>query len=657
MNGRQNSQQTPHTQIGSNPPACSVQARSPHIVDTENKISVASLACSETAYNVAAVSLTTPSAALERIKISQHRTISQTWVTVVAVAGTRGLKDWVVNLKNSASEPDGILGGQRTMCHAGFLEAVRILIRPIARSLSAVEDGSTLLFTGHSAGAAIASLLYSHLKSTKNSPLAQTAAGFDTIHRIIFGAPPISTIPLPVHADERSDSRSSLFLSLINDGDPITKADMGYIANRWLKHFRHHSPLIRRSWDNHALDPGSGVAATPSRRMFANSGTLLSMRVEPARKSQISIRVVDNKELDEERVTTWKVHGIKIYRKRIAALLAAGEPIDYRRKDRQARISHTVTSRGEIHREEMMLNGARISRLNRGYSITVSSTSAGFISAGNSLVEPSMSSLFRLPRELRDEVYLAVLYDADGLLYKKDKDGIARLCRRSAHQSSRKSILASLRRAFPGRAFPRSRAHRSEANQLKYVCKQLYKETKGLALPQNRIILEDSRSLNAMGQCIPLFRRWSMLRNVAIKCFSMTFESDCGKTMLIAILNYCMENVDVCVRVHIPYWSQADPNFVPRGLSYLSALRKETTLIKRLAQETSISYLLDDESKQIKMDVQVPPNLRWAPKEEEFNLSLFGRNARRHPWLSSPSARAVIEVLKELAEGWVVNGL
>ncbi|KAL5371513.1 hypothetical protein DPSP01_014208 [Paraphaeosphaeria sporulosa] len=268
-----------------------------------------------------------------------------------------------------------------------------------------------------------------------------------------------------------------------------------------------------------------------------------------------------------------------------------------------------------------------------------------------------MSLLLRLPRELRDQIYFTILYDADGLLYKQGKDGITRLCRRSTHRPSGKSILASLRRALPRRAFPRSRTHRSEINQLKYVCKQLYKETKGLALPQNRIILEDSRSLNAMEQCVPLFHRWSMLRQVAIKCSSMTFESDYGKAMLIAILNYCKENVDVSVRVHIPYWSQADPNFVPRGLSYLFALRKQSVFIKRLAQATSVTYLLDAESEQVRMNVQVPLNLRWVPREEKFNPSLFERNIRRHPLLSSSSAQAAMEGLKELAEGWFMHGL
>ncbi|KAL5402065.1 hypothetical protein PMIN04_013047 [Paraphaeosphaeria minitans] len=345
----------------------------------ENEISPAAwplihlaAACSEEAYNGVAVSSATPSAALERIKISQHCTSSQSRVTVVAVAGTRGLRDWIVNFKNGASEPVGVLvrspvkgwiacadnrkGGQRNLCHSGFLKAVKMLISPLALPLSAVEKGSTLLFTGHSAGAAIASLLYAHLKSTNTSPLARCAAGFDIIHCIVFGAPPISTTPL--HDDERSSHQGSLFLSLINDGDPIIKADMGYIARkyRWLKPFRPHSLLMRQSRDKRAIESSSGVAAKPGSRLFANSGTLLSMRIESAMAPKISIRITDNQELDEDRVTTWRVHGMKIYRKRIATLLAAGELIDYGCTDEKACSGHT-TSRGNAHVEEVMLNG------------------------------------------------------------------------------------------------------------------------------------------------------------------------------------------------------------------------------------------------------------------------------------------------------------
>ncbi|KAF9729992.1 lipase class 3 [Paraphaeosphaeria minitans] len=365
MNGGQSSQQPPHTHLASVSPACSSRPAPAHVVATENEISPAAwplihlaATCSEAAYNGVAVPLAISSVVLERITISQHRTSPQGRVTVIAVAGTRGLKDWRLNLKNSVSETVGVLGGPRNLCHTGFLEAVKTLISPLALSLSAVEKGSILLFTGHSAGAAIGSLLYAHVKSIKTSPLAVTATGFDTIHCIVFGAPPISTTPLPVHDDERSNHQGSLFLSLINDGDPIIKADMGYIAKkyRWLKPFRPHSLLIRRSWDNRAIESSSGVAAKPGSRLFANSGTLLSMRIESATAPKISIRITDNQELDEDRVTTWRVHGMKIYRKRIATLLAAGELIDYGCTDEKACSGHT-TSRGNAHVEEVMLNG------------------------------------------------------------------------------------------------------------------------------------------------------------------------------------------------------------------------------------------------------------------------------------------------------------
>lgn len=64
--------------------------------------------CSEEAYKDV-VSSTQLCAALRRIKISQRSVGVHGPVTVVAVSGTRGFRDWVVNLKNSAAEPEGVL--------------------------------------------------------------------------------------------------------------------------------------------------------------------------------------------------------------------------------------------------------------------------------------------------------------------------------------------------------------------------------------------------------------------------------------------------------------------------------------------------------------------------------------------------------------------
>lgn len=55
------------------------------------------------------------------------------------------------------------------LCHSGFLSVARKMIKPVAARLRSLleEDpsrsGCSLLMTGHSAGGAIASLLYAHL--------------------------------------------------------------------------------------------------------------------------------------------------------------------------------------------------------------------------------------------------------------------------------------------------------------------------------------------------------------------------------------------------------------------------------------------------------------------------------------------------------------
>ena len=55
------------------------------------------------------------------------------------------------------------------MCHSGFLAVARKMIRPVAARLRSLleEDPSrsncSLIMTGHSAGGAVASLLYAHM--------------------------------------------------------------------------------------------------------------------------------------------------------------------------------------------------------------------------------------------------------------------------------------------------------------------------------------------------------------------------------------------------------------------------------------------------------------------------------------------------------------
>jgi hypothetical protein len=65
--------------------------------------------CSEEAYQAIDGTVTDPNTALERIRISRRETDEYGTVVVVAVSGTQGFKDWLVNFRHSASEPSGVL--------------------------------------------------------------------------------------------------------------------------------------------------------------------------------------------------------------------------------------------------------------------------------------------------------------------------------------------------------------------------------------------------------------------------------------------------------------------------------------------------------------------------------------------------------------------
>jgi hypothetical protein len=112
------------------------------------------------------------------------------------------------------------------------------MIAPVASRLCSLlaEDPSrsacSLLITGHSAGGAVAALLYMHMLSSSReteTELNILAGCFKRIHCVTFGAPPVSLLPLQKPA--RSELKKSLFLSFINEGDPVTRADKPYVRS------------------------------------------------------------------------------------------------------------------------------------------------------------------------------------------------------------------------------------------------------------------------------------------------------------------------------------------------------------------------------------------------------------------------------------------
>lgn len=157
---------------------------------------------------------------------------------VFAIRGTATFMDWSVNLNTAPTAPTGFLDDPSNFCHAGFLSVARKMIPPVAARLRNLleEDPKrcsySLLITGHSAGGAIASLLYAHMLSTSNaasSELNLLTGCFRRIHCITFGAPPVSFFPL--QKPPKSEFKKFVFLTFINEGDPVARADKAYVKS------------------------------------------------------------------------------------------------------------------------------------------------------------------------------------------------------------------------------------------------------------------------------------------------------------------------------------------------------------------------------------------------------------------------------------------
>ncbi|KAI1329051.1 alpha/beta-hydrolase [Xylariaceae sp. FL0255] len=178
---------------------------------------------------------------------------------VFAIRGTSSFMDWAVNLNSAPTAPIGFLDDPRNFCHAGFLSVARKMVSPVAarlRQLLEEDPGRSsysLMFTGHSAGGAVASLLYMHMLATAKSTSSELnllMGCFKRVHCITFGAPPVSLYPLQTpHSEAR---RKFLFYSFINEGDPVTRADKAYVRNL-LELLAAPSPPVVRQKDSTKL--------------------------------------------------------------------------------------------------------------------------------------------------------------------------------------------------------------------------------------------------------------------------------------------------------------------------------------------------------------------------------------------------------------------
>ncbi len=131
----------------------------------------------------------------------------------------------------------------------------------------------SLLMTGHSAGGAIASLLFAHMLASSegaSSELNALTGCFRRVHCITFGTPPVSLLPL--QTPRKPEFKKFMFLSFVNEGDPVARADKAYVKSLLeLLAAPAPAPIDHKRANKHSSSSNASVPS-PSPNRDHNSG-------------------------------------------------------------------------------------------------------------------------------------------------------------------------------------------------------------------------------------------------------------------------------------------------------------------------------------------------------------------------------------------------
>ncbi|OCL13659.1 alpha/beta-hydrolase [Glonium stellatum] len=250
---------------------------------------------------------------------------------VFAIRGSQTFMDWAVNFRPAPSSPEGFLDDPGNLCHTGFLHVARQMISPVAARLRTLlqenpsRSNCSLLITGHSAGGAVASLLYAHMMSTTvSSELNHLTGFFKRVHCVTFGAPPVSLLPLNKPTGKQHEK--NLFLSFINEGDPVPRADKTVVSSL-LKLYASPAPnstcdlATSNSWPIPGPTGPMPVWKIPPSTL-STAGRLVLLRIKPGAVGEQNIEacVVTDEQLREVVFGDPMCHMMNLYANRIEIL-------------------------------------------------------------------------------------------------------------------------------------------------------------------------------------------------------------------------------------------------------------------------------------------------------------------------------------------------
>ena len=227
------------------------------------------------------------------------------------------------------------------MWHGGFLLVASTMENQTAKAISKAKNGNdcidSLIFTGHSAGGAIAQIFYA-MSMSSNTALSRAVSGeslrnvyyrettligqkgIGEIHCVTFGTPPVASTAL--HYWERQGQRPGVFLSIIIEGDPVPQAQEEFIKALIDVYVLSNKELDQRY-------PGGFYV--PSGRFRASGNTVILRDIDPDNEKGMDVKTYKT---NSERVETKLfgnpfVHLMTEYLERIEQLASLEKSLAY----------------------------------------------------------------------------------------------------------------------------------------------------------------------------------------------------------------------------------------------------------------------------------------------------------------------------------------
>lgn len=183
------------------------------------------------------------------------------------------------------------------------------------------------------------------------------------------------------------------------------------------------------------------------------------------------------------------------------------------------------------------------------------------------------------------------------------------------------------------------------ANQLQYVSRQLHKETRGLAVRYNDIIIQQSHGSNLGEQAARFLDRCPLMEQRFIRnIIVLPSGPQQSKGSFSELASFCINNPEATVKLHFPIPRKEKPDFLDEMFLLKYIIRGDTSFFDQRPQDALAQsyYQRIVRTKRC----TAPRNLRFFPAEEVFNEQTFRESYVKASWFHLPSLRTIEEIDK-----------